>query len=73
MSARIYRRIETLTGPRETTATICYSLSGKSAKIEIHRPGMLGGMRRLDTRRCSPGKARERARELIEFWDADQP
>lgn len=68
VSVHVYRGIERITGPREVTATILYALSGRSARIEISKPAALGGMRRLDTRRCSPGRARDRARELLEFW-----
>ncbi|MGH8261391.1 MAG: hypothetical protein ACREUG_17045 [Steroidobacteraceae bacterium] len=56
-----YRRIETVTGPRGITATIYVAMSGKSARIEVSEPSVLGGTRRVDTRRCSPARASERA------------
>jgi len=81
MSVTLYRRVETIRDSQgKLYAGIYYSMSGKSARIEIWTADTLAqgdkpfrAGRRLDTRRCSPGKARERARELVEFWGAVQP
>ena len=69
MSVHMYRRIDTI--PRERVkAWIYYALSGTSARIEIWEVGDRG--RRLDTRRCSPARARARANELLDFWSQPQ-
>lgn len=69
MSVELCRSIETVTGER-VTATIYVGMTGKSARIEVwsNEPRR----RRLDTRRCSPARAQDRARELVEFWSANK-
>jgi hypothetical protein len=68
MSVHCYSKIQQITDHSGLHATIYYSLTGHTTRIEIWQNADSPNPKRLDTRRASTRRAEQRALELLEFW-----